>query len=443
MRQALIVDPDASVQNSLAEAVRQAGFRATTASSLREARQGLGKHLPDVFFVDLRLPDGSGLELIQEVDGVPETVLITEKAETEPDLETLRPGVSEYLTKPVDTIRVKTVVAKVARNRDLKQQIGTLRGELRRLGRFGSLVGASPAMQDVYDLLLRVAKTDATMLVTGEPGTGKKLVARTVHELSHRARGPFVAVNCAAFSPSAVERELFGYEQGRGTGSDVRRGRIESADGGTLFLGEVAELPPDVQRKLLPLFETSTITRVGGIEPLRTDVRVIAGSSQDLGDAVADGKLREDLLYRLNVFPVPLPALRDRGDDVELLAEHFLREFNEKEGASKRFTRSALDRLLGQAWPGNVRELRNLVQRVFIVAEDEILPQALPLIAARPAEGGSSLDVGVGTSIVEMERRLILATLDHFDGDKRRAARALKISLKTLYNRINQYRGAP
>jgi two-component system, NtrC family, response regulator HydG len=443
MRQALILDNDVSFQHDLADVVREAGFKTTTASTLKEARQRLAKSPPDVFFVDLNLADGNGLELLEEVDGVPETVLITEKPEAFPAVASFRPGVSDYLTKPVDATRVKMVLAKVARNRELKQQIGNLRGELRRLGRFCGLVGASPAMQGVYDLLLRVAKTDAPIFITGETGTGKKLVARTVHDLSLRAREPFLAVNCAAVSPSVIERELFGQEPGGEAGAEgLHRGLLERADGGTVFLDEITELPPEAQAKLLPLFERSTVTRLGGVDRVRTDVRVITATSRDPEAAVGAGRLREELLYRLNVFPLELPALRDRGEDVELLAEHFLRLLNDREGTAKRFTRAALDRLWSQRWGGNVRELRNLVQRAFLMAEDEIRPESLPLAPVRRTEGGSSLDIGVGTSLVEMERRLILATLNHFEGDKRRAAGALKISLKTLYNRINQYRTA-
>jgi two-component system, NtrC family, response regulator AtoC len=441
MRQALIVETDESFQHALAEVVRQAGFKTETASTLKEARRGLARHSPDVFFVDPELPDGSGLELLDEVDGVPETVLITSKPQLDPALGARRPAVADYLTKPVDPTRVRMLLAKLARNRELKQQIRRLRGELRRLGRFGALVGASPAMQSLYDLVLRVARTEAPVLITGEPGTGKKLVGRTVHEQSLRAHGPFVTVACAAAAPESIERELFGEE--RDESGRRHRGALEAANRGTLLLDEVAAIPAEGQSRLIALFETGHFARLGSVQPVPVDVRLIATTTRDLAQAVVAGELREELLYRLNVFPIELPPLRERAEDVELLAEHFLRALNRREGTSKRFARAALDVLWTQSWPGNVRELRDLVERAFRESGEEIGPDTLPLPSAGRVPGGSSLDIGVGTSLDEMERRLILATLNHLRGDKRKAAAALKISLKTLYNRINQYRGAP
>jgi two-component system, NtrC family, response regulator AtoC len=441
MRQALIVETDESFQHALAEVVRQAGFKTEIASTLKEARRGLAHRLPDVFFVDPELPDGSGLELLDEVDGVPETVLITSKPQLDPALGARGPAVADYLTKPIDPTRVRMLLAKLARNRELKLQIRRLRGELRRLGRFGALVGVSPAMQNLYDLVLRVARTDAPILITGEAGTGKKLVGRTVHEQSLRARGPFVAVACGSSAPDAIERELFGEEHD----ADGRRrtSALEAANRGTLLLDEVTAIPAEGQSRLVTLFETGRFTRLGSIEPVRVDVRIIATTARDVAQAVAAGQLREELLYRLNVFPIQLPPLRDRAEDVELLAEHFLRLLNRREGASTRFARGALDLLWAQRWPGNVRELRDLVERAFRESGDEIGADAFPPPPAGRAQAGSSLDIGVGTSLEEMERRLILATLSQLRGDKRKAAAALKISLKTLYNRINQYRGAP
>jgi DNA-binding NtrC family response regulator len=248
-------------------------------------------------------------------------------------------------------------------------------------------------------------------------------------------------LNCGAVSPNLIENELFGHERGSFTGADrVHKGYFERAHRGTLFLDEVTETAPELQVKLLRVLETGTLTRVGGAEGIDVDVRVIAATNRRPEEAVADGKLREDLLYRLNVFPVHLPTLWERREDVELLAEHFLGRLNEEEGAAKRFTAAALDRLRSHRWPGNVRELRNVVQRAFILAEGDIGSDAIPLGVAEPA-AGSSLQLKVGTSVAEAERRLILATLEQLGNDKRRAAEVLQISLKTLYNRINQYRG--
>jgi len=441
MPHALIVDDDLSFQLAFAEVVQREGFTIATAPSLKEAREELAKNPPHVLFLDLNLPDGSGMDLLEDLDGHPETVLITGQASVQTAVEALRRGVSDYLTKPVDFARVKLVLANVARTRELKEEIGSLRGELRKLGRFGPLIGASPLMQKVYDLVGRVARTDATVLITGETGTGKEMVAQTIHLLSRRSHAAFLPLNCGAVSPTLIESELFGHERGSFTGADrVHKGFFERADGGTLFLDEVTETPMELQVKLLRVLETAAVTRVGGTEAINVDVRVVAATNRQPEEAVAAGKLREDLLYRLNVFPIHLPTLWERREDIDLLAEHFLGLLNKQEGTSKELTRAALERLRTHRWPGNVRELRNVVQRAFILAEQDVGLDALPLGVHEPAEG-SSLQMKVGTSVAEMERRLILATLEHFDGNKKKAAEILKIGLKTLYNRINQYKG--
>ncbi len=441
MPHALIVDDDLSFQLAFAEVVQREGFTIATAPSLKEAREELARNPPHVLFLDLNLPDGSGIDLLEDLEGHPETVLITGQASVQTAVEALRRGVSDYLTKPVDFARVKMVLGNVARTRELKEEIGSLRGELRKLGRFGPLIGASPLMQKVYDLVGRVARTDATVLITGETGTGKEMVAQTIHLLSRRSRAAFLPLNCGAVSPTLIESELFGHERGSFTGADrVHKGFFERADGGTLFLDEVTETPVELQVKLLRVLETAAVTRVGGAEAINVDVRVVAATNRQPEEAVAAGKLREDLLYRLNVFPIHLPTLWERREDIDLLAEHFLGLLNKQEGTSKELTRAALERLRTHRWPGNVRELRNVVQRAFILAEQDVGLDALPLGVHEPAEG-SSLQMKVGTSVAEMERRLILATLEHFDGNKKKAAEILKIGLKTLYNRINQYKG--
>jgi DNA-binding NtrC family response regulator len=249
-----------------------------------------------------------------------------------------------------------------------------------------------------------------------------------------------VAVNSGAVSPTLIESELFGHERGSFTGADrAHKGYFERANRGTLFLDEITEMSAELQVKLLRVLETGTITRVGGNEPIKLDVRIIAATNRKPDEAVANGRLREDLLYRLNVFPIHLPPLRERGDDIVLLAQHFVDQLNRQDGTSKRFSQDAFDRLKRHDWPGNVRELRNVVQRAFIMADEEIDPDALPLNASEKPSAGSSLMLRVGTSLPEAERRLILATLEGLGGDKRKTADVLQISLKTLYNRLNEY----
>jgi DNA-binding NtrC family response regulator len=297
-------------------------------------------------------------------------------------------------------------------------------------------------MQKVYDLIVRVAKTNASIILTGETGTGKEVVARTIHDLSRRSKAPFLPMNCGAVSANLIESELFGHERGSFTGADrMHRGYFERAQGGTLFLDEIAEMPMDLQVRLLRVLETSAVTRVGGSDSFQVDVRIIAASNQRIENALSAGKLREDLLYRLNVFHIRIPPLRERGDDVELLAEEFLRELNAAEGTSKRFTRACLDRLRQHEWPGNVRELRNVVQRAFILAEEVVGIDSLSLEATEDRDApASSLSIRVGIPMAEMERRLILATLDHYEGNKLKVAEILGISVKTLYNRLREYK---
>ena len=424
--------------------VSREGYETTEAGTLAEARAALAAGALDVVLVDLGLPDGSGIELLREEAGPRrvEFVVITGNASVDSAVEALREGALDYLVKPTDRARLRSVLAHVARTRELRKEVSDLRGELRELGRFGPMVGRSPAMQAVYDLIARVAPTQATVFVTGESGTGKELVAETIHRLSRRRDEPFVALNCGAISPNLIESELFGHERGSFTGADRRRrGYFEEATGGTLFLDEISEMPVELQVKLLRTLETGVVTRVGSTETVPVDVRVIAASNRDLAKAVEEGALREDLLYRLNVFPIHLPALRERGDDVELLAEHFLAGVNEREETSKRFSDAALHRLAQITWPGNVRQLKNVVERAAILADAVIDPSVLPVAepAQSPTTEEATLQVRVGSSIAEMERRLILATLDQLQGDKKRAAELLGISLKTLYTRLSVY----
>jgi DNA-binding NtrC family response regulator len=444
MARALIVDDDPAFVSGLTEVVKREGFAVNTTGNLKDARRELADGPPDIVLVDLFLPDGSGMELLEafEPGTGPEVVLITGNASLETAVDALRRGATDYLTKPIDMARLKVTLAALARTVEMKDQIGTLRTELRRLGRFGPLVGGSPAMQRVYDMVARVAPTEATVLVTGETGTGKELVAQTIHTLSRRSKEPFVAVNCGAISPTLIESEMFGHERGSFTGAERQhKGHFERANRGTLFLDEITEMPHELQVKLLRVLETGTVMRVGGADPIRINIRVVTATNRRPEEAVSQGKLRQDLLYRLNVFPIQLPPLRERGDDVQLLAEQFLDEMNKEHGTNKAFTRACLDRLRRHNWPGNVRELKNVVQRAYILAEEDVGIDALPL-GVHEESGASSLVMRVGTSIAEMERRLILATLEHFEGDKKRAASVLKISLKTLYNRINEYKPA-
>lgn len=309
--------------------------------------------------------------------------------------------------------------------------------------RYGLLYGTSAPMQELYQQVGKVAPTALTVLIVGESGTGKELVARTLHDQSPRGKGPFIAVNCGAIPSTLIEGELFGHEKGSFTGAlQQHAGYFERAAGGTLFLDEITEMAPEMQIKLLRVLETSGFHRVGGTEQISADVRVIAATNRDPQAAVQEGRFREDLLYRLAVFPLRVPPLRERPADVELLAQRFLDQLNVAEKTHKRFARNTLDGLRHHHWPGNVRELKNAVHRAFILADAEVEvqnPDPVPR-NRRAVRREGSLELSVGIPLPDAQRELILATLAHFGGDKRQTASTLGISLKTLYNRLDAYK---
>ena len=443
MPHALIVDDDTHAAEALAELVGGQGFTTACADSVQGARDLLGT-APDVILLDLILPDGNGLELLREAtsrDVDTQVIVITGHATLESSIEAMRHGATDYLLKPINLAQLRGVLSRVARPPELTAEVKDLRSELRSLGHFGRLVGGSPPMQRLYDQLSRVAPTGATVLITGESGTGKEIVAQTIHEVSRRRLRPFLAVNCGAISPQIIESELFGHEKGSFTGANRQhRGYFERSHGGTLFLDEITEMPMDLQVKLLRVLETQTVSRVGSDRPIETDVRVLAASNRNPHDAVAAGKLRKDLLYRLQVFPLYVPPLRERAEDIELLANHFLAQLNKRSNTAKALTPAAVDRLKRYHWPGNVRELSNAIHRAYIMTDGEWITQIglaqEPTLSADFS--GRSFQVGVGDRIDAVEKRLILATVQHTH-TKEAAAEILGISVKTLYNRLRAY----
>ncbi len=442
MPHALAVDDDPNFLSALAELIEGQGFTTNVACTLRDARAQVSHRTPDVALVDLYLPDGSGIDLLKDLElgASTEVVLMTGHADVESAVQALRLGASDYLTKPLDIGRLKSILANVASIQPAAQT-QTQTAEAPEVGRLGLLLGASGPMQALYEMLNRVAPTDASVFLVGESGTGKDLAAQTLHMLSRRSKAPFLPLNCGAISPTLIESELFGHERGSFTGAARRhKGYFERAHMGTLFLDEITEMPIELQVKLLRVLETGQVVRIGGDQPAEVDVRVIAASNRDPQKAVSEGKLREDLLYRLQVFPIQMPPLRERAEDVQLLADYFLGQLNERQGTDKVFTEESLDRLRTHSWPGNVRELKNVAHRAFIMADHEITPRCLPREVGGDFSSIRSLNFQVGTSIEEVERRLIMATLDAHGGNKRKTADILGVSLKTLYNRLNTYR---
>ena len=468
MNHALIVEDDVDSAASLTALIAGEGLTVAVAHSLRDARRQIALQQPDIVLLDLRLPDGSGMDLFSDPQLVAnsEVVLITGHASMETSIQALRLGAADYLVKPINLVQLQGVLSRVTKPAVLKAEVADLTANLASSGHVGQLWGRSAPMQRVYEQISRVAGTGVTVFITGESGTGKEVVAQTVHELSRRRKKPFLAVNCGAISPNLIESEIFGHEKGSFTGADRQhQGFFERASGGTLFLDEITEMPLELQVKLLRVLETGRFMRVGSTQSQETDVRVIAATNRLPLQAVAQGRLREDLMYRLNVFPIELPPLRERLTDVPLLAEHFLGIISAQESQAKHFNEDALAQLSAYRWPGNVRELRNAVQRAYVMARgatvdaswlpqsaaasapragvpsrEEEAPAPLPRVADSAIEPvGPSLTLPIGTSLAQAERTLILATLRHFRHHKERTAAVLGISLKTLYNRLKEY----
>ncbi len=447
MGHALIVDDDVDSTAMLSELIASEGFTVAVGHTLRDARRNLALQQPDVILLDLMLPDGNGMELVEDAEVMrnSEVVLMTGHASVETSVQALRMGAADYLVKPINIKHLRGVLSRLMRPSALHAEIKTLKSELDDTGKFGMLWGRSQPMRRVYEQVARVAGTGVTVFITGESGSGKEVVAQTIHQLSRRRNNPFLAVNCGAISPHLIESEVFGHEKGSFTGAQRQhQGFFERAHGGTLFLDEITEMPLDLQVKLLRVLETGTFMRIGSTDVVEADVRIIAATNRKPLDAVASGKLREDLLYRLNVFPIHLPPLRDRLEDVELLAQHFVDEISHSEGKSKNFTPGGMRRMASYPWPGNVRELRNAVHRAYVMTEgglisEEWLPQADPDTPIPSPSSGRSLSVHVGMSLAEVERMMIYATLDHYGGHKEKTAATLGVSLKTLYNRLKEY----
>ena len=444
----LIVEDEPSTRLGLTELVRTWGFITDSAADGEEALQRISVFRPTIIISDLVMPNMGGLELLRALKdegGDLTIVILTAQGTVETAVEAIKEGAYDYLTKPIEPQRLKILLDKIVERQDTIREVKVLRKQLRDHGTFGRMIGSSQQMRKVYQVVEQAAPTSASVLIWGESGTGKELVAQTIHQLSPRAQMPFVPINCAAIPETLLESEIFGHEKGAFTGaSDRREGCFELADRGTLFLDEIAEMTPATQVKLLRVLQERKFRRLGGRNEQTVDVRVIAATNVNPADAVKNGKLREDLYYRLNVFAMELPPLRQRKEDLPLLIQSFLAEFNDRNNKKV----SALDpsamRILEQYnWPGNVRELRNVIERAVILSQGEFVdPKHLPpLVTDSPDVVKPTLSLAPGTTVEEAERRLILMTLEHTRDNKTRAAEILGISLKTLHNKLNKLRG--
>jgi len=400
----LIVEDDLATRKGLEESVRDLGGETRSVGTVKEASRALEDFDPRLLIVDIHLPDGDGIEVLRaarETDSDREGIVITGQGSIDNAIEALRAGAVDYLLKPLRPAQLEVVFNRLADRRRLEFEVETLRAELQETGRLGDLVGRSPIMTQIFDIIRRVAKSNAPILITGASGSGKEVAARTIHRLSRRAGKPFVAFNCGAISPTLIESELFGHERGSFTGADKRRvGYFEEAAGGTLFLDEITEMGSELQVKLLRVLEDRTLRRVGGSQELKVDVRLISATNRDPHDAIKHKKLREDLYYRLNVFPIALPTLADRRDDIPLLAEYFRKLIEEQERAGvSGWDPKALELLQCYEWPGNVRELRNIVHRAYVMTEGKIIrPEVVMSLlprTLRSAGGGQKKKPGI------------------------------------------------
>jgi DNA-binding NtrC family response regulator len=446
-RKVLIVDDDPGIRSSLGLLLQSWGYEALLASDAAEAMYLVEKQDPDIVISDVVMPETSGLELLRTLKaGDPHrpVLLITAQSSVDNAVEAMKQGARDFLTKPLtDLPKLKAMLDSAEEEVELRRKSKRLTARIDEDGGLGDFVGSSKAIREVYQFIESVAQRDVSVMITGESGTGKEVVARTIHQMSRREGKPFLAINAAAIPESLIESELFGHERGAFTGAvATRQGVFEQANTGTLLIDEIAEMPMSLQPKLLRVLADGKVRRLGGSYEFEFDVRVLAATNRDPLKAIEDGKLREDLYYRLNVVPIMLPPLRARGEDVPLLVQHFLNEFKTKHTvAVDGVTDEAMKLMRAYAWPGNVRELRNVIERAVVLAKGNwIADEDLPPYVRDPSQRPEKLVFSVGqTTVADAERELILKTLERAGNNKAEAARQLGVDVKTIYNKLKSY----
>ncbi len=446
----LIVEDEENERTGLAELVSGWGYRTDTAADGVEALEKIPVFAPSIVITDVKMPRMGGMELVEKLaDDLARSiavVMVTAQKATDTAFHAGRLGVHDYIEKPIDFRRLRSILTNIGEILNARVENESLRRRLRDKGALGVLVGASPQMQELFRLIEQVAPSTASVLITGASGTGKELVARTIHDLSPRRNKPFVPINCAAIPEPLMESEIFGHEKGAFTGAAERRtGCFELAEGGTLLLDEIGEMPIGTQAKLLRVLEDHKLRRLGSKVETAVDVRVLAATNQVPGEAVANGKLREDLYYRLNVFNLHMPALREHKEDISELAKSLLADMNLKHDRKVADVSEAVINIFqSYSWPGNVRELRNTLERAVIVCEGGLvetkhLPPGFGQSVRQVANDPDAVHLSVGTTVEEAEKLLILKTLQATGNNKTRAAETLGISLKTLHNKLKEY----
>ena len=442
----LVVDDEPTLRMVLEMRLRDWGFAVLVAADGAEGKQCAESQQPDMVVSDVIMPTMSGLELLRSLKaGDPDrpVILMTAQATVDMAVEAMKQGACDFLTKPLDYSKLKAILESAQQDIALRRQSQHLRSQLEKGSGYGPFVGSSRPMREVYELLETIAASDASAILTGESGTGKELAARVIHERSGRAQGPWIAINAAAIPESLMESEIFGHEKGAFTGAvGVRPGCFELAHHGTLLLDEIAEMPPALQPKFLRVLEDGRVRRLGGKQEFAFDVRVLAATNQDPRAAVQKGRLREDLYFRLNLFTVTLPPLRQRQEDIASMVQHFIRECNAKHHASVVAPRpEALEKLRGYAWPGNVRELRNVIERAAILAKGEWIeiPHLPPYLLHPPPGMEAHFVLPSGATAADTEKELILKTLEQTRNNKAEAARRRGLDVKTIRNKLKSY----
>ena len=443
----LVVDDEPLIRKFLVETLKRMGFAVQDASDGAQALRKIKSETFDLIFTDIKMPSLSGMELLRKVREVsPESVIVmmTAYATVESAVEAMKMGAFDYIIKPFSPDQIEMVTRRATERQSLIEENQYLRSEILKEYGFGEIIGNTPVMHSIFEVIKKVANSRATILVQGESGTGKELAARAIHFSSVRSNAPFIKVSCAALPENLLESELFGHEKGAFTGAVTRRlGRFELAHRGTLLLDEVSEIPLGLQAKLLRVLQEREFERVGGTRPIKVDVRIVATTNRNLDEEIEAKRFREDLFFRLNVIPITLPPLRERDGDVPLLAQHFVDRYcRENNRSHKQIVPEALELMCHYAWPGNVRELQNVIERAVVLDADEVIrPEHLALRPSGSSESDSDEIVyAVGRTVAEMERRLILKTLQALEGNRGRTAEMLQISVRTLRNKLNQYR---
>ena len=451
----LVVEDDASMGFFLSEAMRKEGYGVDVVASGEEALERIAQDRFNLVILDLRLPSMDGMEVLANIKVTnPELVVIMITAHGSKDtaIEAIRKGAYDYFTKPLDLNEMRVVVRRALEREHLQDELKKLKETVERRRGFYNIVGNSKGMRDVFDMAETVFDNDVTVLITGESGTGKELIAEAIHYNSPRRAKPFVKLNCVAIPETLLESELFGYEKGAFTGATRQKpGKFELANHGTLLLDEIGDMSLSIQAKLLRVLQEREVERVGGVKPIKVDVRIMASTNQDLAQLVREGRFREDLYFRLNVLPIHIPSLKERREDIPLLLDHFVNLYKTRFNKDiEGFSEEAMDILMGHSWPGNVRELENVVQRAIILAKERVIQEwGLPPEIRRQKKE-SSLDLEkletnlplnetVEMIVAEVEKKLIAQALDEVDWKREKAASLLGTSLKTLYNKMKKY----